>query len=484
MGERKTAIELRPPIEEESPYFPEYIGPERYEEYDSGEQVINHLMFYKSIISEEDSGQKISEYMELVRGLKEGGHLPIRDPFDKSIALTFELVMQHHMNPWDVDLMKFSTLYMERMKHETDVDFITAGRLMFMAWSVMKLQSDEVLANNQPKFEAPAEILDSYAGAPSGDWIQSEPSYDFTTAVLTQPEPPLQESVYRHGSRPVTLFELVGAFEEARKEAELQKVLNEERKKQRAIWESTKALKVDRMMHRDDLQEDISTIWARIKPLSGQISLTRLCARPCDEERLTAFVSILFLAFVKQIRIWQENFPYGEIFVEKVGETELDIEKLQNITHPQKKKEVWDIKKKGKKAKNAKNARSDAKVGELKRKGKKVAAAPSDSPAQTPVPAPAPAAETPSEDDKAPHSRLPNPMYAVPFDPNGDSSVFQWVTPEKEPAPETQIIGARAGSPETLLAQEAAKKLPKGAKAPNDGECPMPTRTRRPEPPQ
>ena len=476
MGDRKNGIELHPPGDEESPYFPEYIGPERYEEYDSGEQVINHLMFYKSIISEEDSGQKISEYMELVRGLKEGEHLPIRDPFDKSIALTFELVIQHHMNPWDVDLLKFSTLYMERMKHETDVDFITAGRLMFMAWSVMKLQSDEVLANNQPKVEAPAVMPDSYAGAPSGDWIQSEPSYDFTTAVLTQPEPPLQESIYRHGSRPVTLFELVGAFEEARKEAELQKVLNEERKKQRAIWERTKALKVDGMMHRDDLQEDISTIWARIKPLTGQIPLTKLCASPCDEERLTAFVSILFLAFVKQIRIWQENFPYGEIFVEKLGESELDTEKLQNITDPQRNKEVWDAKKKGKKGKGARKA------GEGKSAPKKDARAPSDGGAETTAPAPAP--ENPSDDGIAHPSRLPNPMYAVPFDPNGDPSVFQWVTPEKEPVAEMPSSGVRAGSPEMLVAQDAAKRLPKGAKAPKGVEGPLPQRARRPEPPK
>jgi segregation and condensation protein A len=328
----------------ETPYLLDYVGPERYEDYDSGEQVINHLMFYKSIISEEDSGQKISEYMELVRGLKDGEHLPIKDPFDKSIALTFELVMQNHMNPWDVDLLKFSNLYMDRMKVEQEVDFITAGRLMFMAWSVLKLQSDEVLANNQPK---PAEQpLDAgWDPGAAADWMQSDASVDFTTAVLNRPEPPIQESVYRKGTRPVTLFELVGAFEEARKEAELQKVLAEERRKQRTLWEGQKALRVDQMMHRDDLQEDINHIWGRIKPLNGRIRLSGLCLEGRDDERLTAFVSVLFLAFVKQIRVWQEDFPYGEIFLEKVGEGELPLEKLQNITHPQR-KEVWDIKKK------------------------------------------------------------------------------------------------------------------------------------------
>jgi segregation and condensation protein A len=357
-GRHTTGIALD--AEGESPYLTDYVGPDRYEEYDGGEQVINHLMFYKSIISEEDSGQKISEYMELVRGLKEGEHLPIKDPFDKSIALTFELVMQNHLNPWDVDLLKFSTLYMDRMKHEEEVDFITAGRLMFMAWSVMKLQSDEVLANNQPKPEE--QPLDAgWDPGASGDWMQSDASVDFTTAVLNRPEAPIQESVWRKGTRPVTLFELVGAFEEARKEAELQKVLSEERKKQRLLWEGQKALKVDQMMHREDLQEDINNIWCRIKPLSGRIPLTKLCPTGCDEEHLTAFVSVLFLAFVNQIRVWQENFPYGEIFLEKAGTSELNLENLQNITHPQK-KEIWDVKK-GKKKGGKFTKKTDAKKG-------------------------------------------------------------------------------------------------------------------------
>ncbi|MEM3042710.1 MAG: hypothetical protein QXD84_04095 [Thermoplasmata archaeon] len=334
----------------ESPYVPGYVGPERYEGYDTGEQVINHLIFYKSIISEEDSGQKLSEYMELVQKLERGEHLPIKDPFDKSIALTFELVIQNHLNPWDVDLLKFSKLYMERIKSEPDIDFVTAGRLMFMAWSVLKLQSDEVLASNQPKPDTAPQ--DSWAGG-SPEWLASDASYDFTAAVLGSPEPPIQESVWRKGTRPVTLYELIGAFEEARREAELQRALAEERKKQRQLWESQKALRVNRMIHREDLQDDISAVWSRIEPLSGKIPLSRLCPRQCDEDRLTAFVSVLFLAYMNQVRVWQEDFPRGEVYVEKVGEGGLDLEKLQAITHPAR-KEVWDEKKRrGRRAKKA-----------------------------------------------------------------------------------------------------------------------------------
>lgn len=436
MDRARNVMGVSPETDWESPYLADYVGPERYEEYD-GEQVINHLMFYKSIISEEDSGQKISEYMELVRGLKEGEHLPIKDPFDKSIALTFELVMQNHLNPWDVDLLKFSTLYMDRMKHEEEVDFITAGRLMFMAWSVMKLQSDEVLANNQPKPEE--QPLDAgWDPGASGDWMQTDASVDFTTAVLNRPEAPIQESVWRKGTRPVTLFELVGAFEEARKEAELQKVLLEERKKQRLLWEGQKAFKVDQMMHREDLQEDINNIWCRIKPLSGRIPLMTLCPTGCEEEHLTAFVSVLFLAFVNQIRVWQENFPYGEIFLEKVGEGELPLEKLQNITHPQR-KELWDVKKKkGKPFGGKKGGRGGKAPGKKSGEGKSAqAAAPSGgagaqdgglAPARTGQKAP-PAAKTvprpkghgsPSPSPYAASGEQPAPVPTLPSTPARD----------------------------------------------------------------
>jgi len=431
----KHSTELNAPASgDDSPYQTDYFGPERYEDYDSGEQVINHLMFYKFIISEEDSGQKISEYMELVRGLKEGEHLPIKDPFDKSIALTFELVMQNHLNPWDVDLLKFSNLYMDRMKAEQEVDFITAGRLMFMAWSVLKLQSDEVLANSQPRpSEQPLDA--GWDPGAAADWMQTDASVDFTTAVLNRPEPPLQESVYRHGTRPVTLFELVGAFEEARKEAELQKVLSEERRKQRLLWESQKAMRVDKMMHREDLQEDINHVWGKIQPLSGRIPLGKLCADGCDEDRLTAFVSILFLAFVKQVRVWQENFPYGEIYIEKCGEGELPLEKLQNITHPQR-KEIWDVKKK--KGKLFRKKKGGEKKGvEEGKKGGRVGGG-KGQPAPSSHPAPAPST---GKDNKegAPHDEKPH--RSAP-DHHKSPSPSPYGAPGAPPPPEPSVLPA------------------------------------------
>ena len=109
-------------------------------------ELINHLLFHKALIDENDGGERIEEYMELVRNIGKGMHIAIADEFEKSISLVFELVMEQHFDPWDIDLIKFSKLYLKRIRKEKSVDLITAGKIVLMAWSILKLQSDELLS--------------------------------------------------------------------------------------------------------------------------------------------------------------------------------------------------------------------------------------------------------------------------------------------------------------------------------------------------
>ncbi len=52
-------------------------------------ELINHLLFHKALISENDGGERIEEYMELVRNIDSGMHIAITDEFEKSISLVF-----------------------------------------------------------------------------------------------------------------------------------------------------------------------------------------------------------------------------------------------------------------------------------------------------------------------------------------------------------------------------------------------------------
>lgn len=274
------------------------------------ESVINHLLFHRSLIDEEDSGDRITTYLEMVKQLQEGTYIAIEDPFEKSIAMVFELVIEHQLNPWDIDLIKFSKMYLKRLDKEKDINFITAGRLVFMAWSVLKMQSDALLANATPSGQS-TEICESIPKS----FYQTPEDFDYTTTVLNSSEPPIQESVWRKGARPVTLMELIEAFNEAKREAELQLQINAIREKQRKIYTDTK---FHEKVHGENLQEDIKSAWKRILSFNGApIPLSQL-HNGSREDLITTLISILFLVQMKKIKLWQRNLPYGEIFIQNI----------------------------------------------------------------------------------------------------------------------------------------------------------------------
>lgn len=297
----------------DSPYNEKFVAPESYDTYEMRQQIMSHLLFYKAIIDEEGSGERITKYMDLVDQMEDGLHIPIKDPFHRAIAITFELVMQNHINPWNVDLMKFSSLYLDRIKEEEDVDFITAGKLMVMAWEILRRQTEEVMARSQPPAPPPADAWDGVDIA--GDWYVEDESFDFTKTVVDANEIPLEEKIWRPANRKVTLFELVEAFDEARKEVEVYRILRDEHEKERARLAAESKGAVSGMIHKESLEQDISMTWKRLENLEGAIPLSNICQPGNREDKLSTLVSILFLAKDSRIKIWQVNFPFGEIYI-------------------------------------------------------------------------------------------------------------------------------------------------------------------------
>ena len=112
--------------------------------------VIEHLMFHKSIVDEGDRAKRIDRYMGM---LSEDEDELIHDEVDASIKAAFDLVLQHDMDPWSIDLLSFTRMYSEKARND-EIDFIVAGKLVYMAWSILRLQSEGVLSNHErPKEE-------------------------------------------------------------------------------------------------------------------------------------------------------------------------------------------------------------------------------------------------------------------------------------------------------------------------------------------
>jgi segregation and condensation protein A len=262
----------------------------------------------------------------MVRDLQEGAHLAMENPFDKSIAITLELVLTEHLDPWDVNLIEFSKLYLKRVKKEEDIDFITAGRIMLMAWSVLRLQTEEVLtAIERVREEANGDIAEWFEDAP--DWVAyEEPDYAYTREVLKKEEPVIEERVQRRTPRPVTLLELVDAFEEARRESDLRKEIESKRAAARERIKRERDVKVQRMMHKESLEEDIVETWERILTHNGSTIELEDLHKDGVEDYLTIFVAVLFLALHGRIKLWQKRFPFGNIYLKRLKDGKLGEE--------------------------------------------------------------------------------------------------------------------------------------------------------------
>jgi len=273
------------------------------------DEVLNHLLFHKSLIGEEDEGERINKYMEMVKCL-ENDYASIKSQFDREIMVMFELVIEHHLDPWDVDLVKFSKLYMKRVRKEKNLNLITAGYIVLTAWTILKLQSDKLLESSM---QSDVEEI-SWDVIP--DWFVENDRYDYTTAVL-HGEASIEERVRRKGDRKVTLFELVEAFDEAKNNVRLRELMSETRKKQRMAYEKNDLKNIGEKIHKENMEEDMGIVWGRISEFDGKpIPLSNICNGKKEDFVMTV-LSVLFLANSKRLRVWQKNFPYGEIYVQR-----------------------------------------------------------------------------------------------------------------------------------------------------------------------
>jgi len=268
------------------------------------EEVLDHLMFHKAMIDEGDRAEKIDRYLCILTEHNREQIFP-HDPLEGSIHLVFDLVMNNNFDPWDVDLVKFSEMYARKMQDE-EINFIIAGKLMLMAWSILRMQSEEVLSEHQDRYELFC-----------ADWDMDNldmlcPESDIPRLNLTLPDEIELEEVVRHrGSRPVSLIELLDAFDEARDEAEIHLQRQREREARKAALD-----KFDTKAHAEDMEKDVDEVWQRILTCgSGAISIEDLCNGD-REDTIKVFVSLLFLARAGKITLWQEDLPFGQIFLE------------------------------------------------------------------------------------------------------------------------------------------------------------------------
>lgn len=269
------------------------------------EEIISHILMQKEDAARKD---KIEEYIEMAGN----SSMYLKDPFDRAIALTFDLVMEEQLDPWDIDLVSFSRLYLKRVKNSGLIDLITAGRIILMAWKVLKLQSDRVVSSLEEKEEEE----DEWGEIP--DWYMEDDGYFYTRSVIEN-GPPIEEKIRRKGERKVTLIELINAFEEVRNEIKIKEKRRKSRLEQQEKFMENAGKAAGENAHQENIEEEIKLILGRLSKLNGRaMPITEICDMHNKEELVMTISSLLFLTREEKIIMWQEDFPYGMIYIKKV----------------------------------------------------------------------------------------------------------------------------------------------------------------------
>ncbi|MBC7128579.1 MAG: hypothetical protein H5T45_02460 [Thermoplasmatales archaeon] len=253
------------------------------------EELIDHILKNREMFYNK---KNIQNYIEMIEK-----KVFIKNPFDRIIAILFELVIENEIDPLNVDLISFSNLYMEKVRGE-EINLFVVGKIISMAWKILRLQSERVIESIEKK-EVEIDVP---------DWYGDDEIFYYTQKVIND-EIPLDSKIRRCPSVRVTIFDLINAFEEAREEIE------KRGKNRKTVDNRTNNLSPPREhIHKEDIEEDIKKLMEKLSKLNGKaIPVKNLCSR--KEDIVSILLPLLFLAKEGKIVIWQENFPFGEIYI-------------------------------------------------------------------------------------------------------------------------------------------------------------------------
>ena len=263
----------------------------------TNETLEQHLLFHKALIDDNVASEKIDRYLSILNEAPDCERM--QDPVDESIRTVFRLVLEQDFDPWSIDLREFVRTYTAKVNSGSKLDIIVAGKLILMAWKVLRMQTDAAkLESDRPTDEFEFE-----------DFEDIEADYEPTLYV---PGIALRETYARTPQRPVTMLELLDAFEEAREEI----LASVERERVRQELKAKEPKVFDNKAHKEVSESDVEVVWQRIQRIgTGAFSLTDLFV-PNVDDNITVFLSVLQLVRDGKLTIRQEQLPYDDIMVE------------------------------------------------------------------------------------------------------------------------------------------------------------------------
>ena len=298
-----------------------------------------------------------SKYLDRISelaGMEEAEHQFLIDPFDRSVALVFQMFQSTDLDPWDVDLSSFLEMFSSRIEKSENIDLPTCGRLIRMAWAILRNQASSLIEKQERALDFEEDDTWDFEGGWETEFDDED--YNFSVGVLSGAADDVLPSIFegrvhREEGRPVTLGELLMGLQEAGRLAE------EQRTRERIAQERREALSTARerfrgSLHIEDLEGDLERTWNALRSRSeGQknaVSLSEVSEHLMglavdsgvgpdearSEAQVTALVSALFLTNRGYTEISQEPGRNGKVSIAPLWEGEDSFAELTAKLHP------------------------------------------------------------------------------------------------------------------------------------------------------
>jgi len=301
-----------------------------------------------------ETNRYLDRLVELSR-VEEAEHQFLIDPFDRSVALVFQLFQNSDLDPWDVDLSVFLELFTERINNSENIDLPTCGRLVRMAWSILRGQASSLI-ERQERSLIEEEIDDTWEFEETWESEFSDEDYNFSVGVLTgaadEVLPSMFEGrIHREEGRPVTLGELLMGLQAAGRLSEEQRMREQIAKERREANEKARA-RFGGSLHVENLEEDLKRTWDALRSrtisnestdLSEIVDILRensvrsgISREEAESEaQVTALVSSLFLTHRGYAEVSQDD--EGNISLKNLHLDDDDFSTLTNRINPKSK---------------------------------------------------------------------------------------------------------------------------------------------------
>ncbi|MGM5480202.1 MAG: segregation/condensation protein A [Nanobdellota archaeon] len=221
----------------------------------------------------------------------------------------YRLVQEEGMNPWDIDVSKLSTRFLQMLETLKEADFRIGGKMVLASSLLLKIKSDRLLLED-------IQNLDKLLQEPQDeqeDILEDDSGFEFEQSGLNQflnDEKKLVPRTPQPRERKVSVFDLVSALEQA--------LESDVSRKKRVLSQQNNEPSFDNRAKSFDINEAMDSMQKNLKKLflkkTTTVFFNDLLTSNNGKEIVYTFLPLLHLENQRKVDLQQQKH-FGPIKV-------------------------------------------------------------------------------------------------------------------------------------------------------------------------